>query len=747
MKKIPVVIVVICICIISCPGFGFADDSAGARIHGIRQQARSAFQTGDFAAAAALWQEVAAYLESRQDLQALANTYLRLAETCQAAGHLKKARFFLDKAHAPAMGLARPALRLDLWKTMGRHHDLSGDEEKAAIYFDKCLAAIDAATAPPLRGAIYLNYANHLYALKNYAGAATYYRMCLTIAEEIHDPALSVKARVNLIRTDRQQHPDDPATERLALALDRAGQLPDTYDKAMGLISIGRLARIPSMAYDALTTACRVARAINNPWLTSFALGALGQVYTGNGQIREAMQVTRQALDLARQIDATDILFRWQWDLGRQYGAAGDLDSAIAAYRQAVENVSTIREDLTADCRRRSGSSFRQTFGPVYLELADLLLKRNAGQADLADACQTVEQMKKMELQEYFQDDCVIALQARQSALDRAIPGTAVIYPVLLPDRTELVVIIDGAMTRYRVGVEQKVLIDLIRVFRKKIQQPGSRFLRYAQKLYHLLIRPFENDLAGHDISFLVFVPDGPLRTIPMSCLHDGQGFLVEKYALATTPGLTVTDLVPFRPRGAEVLLAGLTKGVQGFSPLPGVAAELGEIRTLFKTRLLMDHEFVSESVSTSLRQTPFSVVHIASHGQFGHDPGDTFILTHDSRLSLNALEELMAIGKFRKNPVELLTLSACQTAAGDDRSALGLAGIAVKSGARSALASLWFINDTATSRMVADFYKHLSRSRTKADSLRLAQMSLIDSDNYSHPAFWAPFLLIGSWL
>ena len=234
-----------------------------------------------------------------------------------------------------------------------------------------------------------------------------------------------------------------------------------------------------------------------------------------------------------------------------------------------------------------------------------------------------------------------------------------------------------------------------------------------------------------------------------MSALHSGKEFLIEKYALATTPGLTITDLGSFQHQGIKLLLNGLTKAVQGFSSLPNVALELEGINKLFNARMFVDQAFVHTALEKTLKQTPYSIVHIASHGQFDPDPNKTFLLTHDGKLTLDRLEDLMALSNFRTDPVELLTLSACQTAVGDDQAALGLAGVAVKSGARCALASLWFVNDKATSMLVIDFYKNLQESNkiSKAQALQTAQINLLKIEEYNHPAFWASFLLIGNWL
>jgi CHAT domain-containing protein len=138
----------------------------------------------------------------------------------------------------------------------------------------------------------------------------------------------------------------------------------------------------------------------------------------------------------------------------------------------------------------------------------------------------------------------------------------------------------------------------------------------------------------------------------------------------------------------------------------------------------------------------------VASHGKFESDVRDTFLLTYDGKLSMDRLEGYMASTTYREQPVELLTLSACQTAVGDDKAALGLGGVAVKAGARSALATLWYINDQASSLLITDFYANLKDSDvSKARALQEAQLDLLDDPRFNHPSYWAPFLLIGNWL
>jgi len=152
--------------------------------------------------------------------------------------------------------------------------------------------------------------------------------------------------------------------------------------------------------------------------------------------------------------------------------------------------------------------------------------------------------------------------------------------------------------------------------------------------------------------------------------------------------------------------------------------------------------------VDKELQEKPFSIVHIASHGQFDSDVNKTFVLTFDDKLTMDHLEQTVGRLRFRENALELLTLSACQTAAGDDRAALGLAGVAIKAGARSALATLWFIDDQASSELIAEFYQQLQKPTiSRARALQRAQVKLLSNWRYEHPGYWAPFLLLNNWL
>ncbi|MCP4701978.1 MAG: CHAT domain-containing protein [Gammaproteobacteria bacterium] len=147
--------------------------------------------------------------------------------------------------------------------------------------------------------------------------------------------------------------------------------------------------------------------------------------------------------------------------------------------------------------------------------------------------------------------------------------------------------------------------------------------------------------------------------------------------------------------------------------------------------------------------QKPYHIVHLATHARFYADPTKTFILTHDGKLDLQRLEQLLRAGRFHSTPVDLMMFSACETAKGNERAALGLGGVTVKTGVKSALASLWKVDDKATAELSTAFYRHLRNypHLNKAQALQQAQQELLKYPEYRHPAFWAGFLLIGNWL
>jgi CHAT domain-containing protein len=338
---------------------------------------------------------------------------------------------------------------------------------------------------------------------------------------------------------------------------------------------------------------------------------------------------------------------------------------------------------------------------------------------------------------------------SKVTKLDVVAQTAVVVYPILLANRTELLVSLPSGLKSVVVPVGLETLTDEVRRFRHEIENRATRdYLVHAQQLYTWLIRPIEDELKRAGVDTLVFVPDGPLRTIPMAALHDGNQFLIAKYAIATTPGLDLTDPRPIRRERAKVLAVGVAQSVQGFEALPNVATELDTLRALFNSTTLMDQQFVIANLENQVKKEQFTIVHVASHGGFGDDPSQTFLLTFDEKLTMERLDHFIGLFRYRDDPLELLTLSACDTAEGDDRAALGLAGVAVRAGARSALATLWEVDDAVAADLIMDFYRELqSSSASRAVALQRAQLKVLSDPRYRHPGYWSPFLMINSWI
>jgi CHAT domain-containing protein len=372
-----------------------------------------------------------------------------------------------------------------------------------------------------------------------------------------------------------------------------------------------------------------------------------------------------------------------------------------------------------------------------------------AAQEYLGHARDAIETYKAAELRDYFRDQCVDALQAKLTKLDTISPTTVVIYPIVFPDRTEVLASFSSGMQRYSVPITSEVLTKEVRLFRRTVEKRTTlEYLSPSQQIYDWLIRPLESELIRQKIQTLVFVPDGVLRTIPFSALHDGKSFLIQQYAIAMTPGLYLTDPRPLNLEKIRTLAGGLITSVQGFPSLPYVRDEVDSIRTLFQADQLINEEFRMGLLEQELRESRYGVLHIATHGKFSTDASDSFLLTFDGKLTMDKLDQLIGLFRFRQDPLELLTLSACQTAVGDDKAALGLAGVAIKAGARSALATLWFINDEASAELIAEFYRQLrDPSVSKAVAIQRAQIKLLGDRVYDHPAYWSPFLLLNNWL
>jgi CHAT domain-containing protein/lipopolysaccharide biosynthesis regulator YciM len=500
---------------------------------------------------------------------------------------------------------------------------------------------------------------------------------------------------------------------------------------------------------ELLTQTLAEARTLGDQRAEIQVLGKLGNLSERQQQWPTAQHFTVEALKLAQANGYSDLDYRLSWQLGRIQAAQGHTEAAIVAYNNAIKTLNPLQRNLTS-ASSEVRFAFRDAIDPIYRELVSLLLSQNTPATprpeNVIQARNLIESLQLSELVNFFQADCDVSNLAQIDHLD---PHSAIIYPIILRDRLEVIVSLPGQpLQHYGSALSKARITQGISLIQRELTNPFSqRYLPLAQRLYNDIIRPIETALETHAIQNLVFVLDGPLRNLPMSILHDGEQFLVEKYGIGITPGLQLFDPEPLQQQTLTALVGGLTEARQGFSELPYVQAEVERIARSMPSDVLLDEQFVETNLTDQLSSRSFPVVHLATHGEFGSTPEDTYILTWDDRVGVNEFSQLLQ-DRTGNNPIELLILSACRTATGDDRAALGLAGVAVRSGARSTLASLWYISDQSTSLLMGKFYELLSQQNmTKAEALRQAQLHLMRDPQYANPYYWAPFVLVGNWL
>jgi CHAT domain-containing protein len=773
---------VLCIAALACTRCS-APPGAGANAHATGENARNStpdeaaaadpalasFDRGELQRAASRWDDLAQQYHRHREYGRQVEAMVNLAAAYRMLGQQDMALQQLGQAVTLARSLNdRPRTALAL-SALGEASTYSRQAESAGPALAEALALARATGQTRLEAVVHNNMGNLRAAQGDFENAEQHYDRSATLAKQAGDEAQAAQAAVNHAWSAQADGRHARAAELANDAADALRAVADSHDKTLALLTVAQVmsdaaVHLPDQREKLLREARRnaeealgVARRLGDRRAEGDALGGLGHLDELAGRFDDALRLTRQAAFIAQEVQSPDALYRWRWQAGRLLRAQGHLTDALDAYRRALATLQGLRHDIAIGFGNRNlRSSFRQAVGPLYLETADLLFRRADDEPDAArqqpwllEARQTLESLKSAELTDYFQDDCINQLRSRIEQFVQVDPRTAVVYLAPMPDRTEILLSLSDSLRRFRSPVGADELERHVQEFRRRLEvRTTHRYIDEARRLYDWLIRPIEPTLTGLQIDTLVFVPDGALRTIPMAALHDGERFLIERFAVAVTPGLSLMEPRPLGERSPRLLMAGLSESVQGFAPLPHVRAELSQLQDEYGGVKLMDREFVRPAFARQVRQQPFGIVHIASHGQFKDDARQSFILAYDGKLTLDDLERTIRPSRYRGRPVELLTLSACQTAAGDDRAALGLAGIAVKAGARSALATLWTVNDDATSILIGRFYANLRRPDTsKARALRGAQVSLLRDPRYRHPFYWSPFLIIGNWL
>ncbi|MEE3715755.1 CHAT domain-containing protein [Tumidithrix elongata RA019] len=399
---------------------------------------------------------------------------------------------------------------------------------------------------------------------------------------------------------------------------------------------------------------------------------------------------------------------------------------------------------------------------------------------NLPKAFEAIEKAYISELEVYLGDDLkppVLNMNQAQEIIGdvsrRSGSISVLIYPVMLNDRIEILVIPPKdkgkPFHRYTNYANEAEIVALLEEYRANLRDSSSQdYLVQAQKLYDWVMRPIDDQLQALKIETVVFVMDSGLRVIPPAAMHDGKQFLMERYASANIPALRVTRLEDRDRKNTRVLAMGLTQAREGLSALPAVEIEIRTIGTQVLSGVaFLDQDFTVGNMQEQRSKASYGILHLGTHGQFLADRvKDSYIQFWDSKLRSHQIPGL----RFDKPAIDMLTLSACETAVGNN---LGISGLAVESGARSILASLWTVSDAGTAPLMISLYKAFPNAISKATALRQAQLDLLRGKvkvennqivgieglgaitlpkgtgnvDLRHPFFWSSFILVGNWL
>ncbi|OYD86863.1 hypothetical protein CDG77_32580 [Nostoc sp. 'Peltigera membranacea cyanobiont' 213] len=444
-----------------------------------------------------------------------------------------------------------------------------------------------------------------------------------------------------------------------------------------------------------------------------------------------------------------DIAYQWQWRLGRLYRQLKQNQKTDKAYTSALNSLDQVRGNILA-MNPDIQFDFKEKVEPVYHEYMEFLFSQEDN-SQRAVAIQ--DKLRIAEIENFLQCGRLATFSPPANSQDfSSFPP--VIFFIKLENQIQVVV--QTSKHFYRHKIDNKLARDsidnFIRVIHNQqfVKVQSYDYITYAHNLYKLLIVPIKQYLpkSGN----LVFILDSYFQSIPFDMLYDGNKYLTESYAISNASSFQQLQAKFEKEKQIKVLFAGISEAVilsektlvtESFQPLPQVNQEIKNIKkNINSVSVLLNDEFTNHNFREKFETDSFPIVHLSTHAQFSSDPDNTFLLTWKELLKVQQLKSLL---KNKQSPIDLLVLSACETAKGDRRSALGIAGITAQAGARSTLATLWLVDAESTAQLIGEFYKGLKNGLTKAQALRQSQLSLISSNNYSHPYYWAAFILVAS--
>lgn len=511
----------------------------------------------------------------------------------------------------------------------------------------------------------------------------------------------------------------------------------------------------------------------------------LANLLIDEGRLPEAQQV----LDLLKEHEYTDYIRGDSADSLASLSLTPAEQQAERDYDQSTAQIVSLSEQWS-QLRKIAARSPEQE--QQYQQLSQALEKANQGLNDY------YARLYKLFGQGSDANKQVADVKGEAAELRDEIaqtPHAVGLYTVVTSDRTSVLVITDAAIVARSYPIDAKTLGEKVAAFQQMLRNPERDPRPLAQELYGILVGPVRGDLDQVHAQTLIWSLDGVLRYVPMGALFDGQHYLVEHYNLVSITPVSIPHLSD-QPSLAKVsaLAMGISQKYEDrLNPLPSVVGELDDIvndpqvpgaHGVLPGTILLNGEFTERAMEGELDRVdrPHAIVHIASHFVFSSgDDTASYLLLAGKDTAGEGYH--LTVADFRDNPnlsltgTALLTVSACDTGvggnAGNGREVDGLAMTAQLKGARAVISSLWSVNDASTGALMADFYQRWSEGQgkvMKVEALREAQLDLlhgkvkppvvtsargvrfVENDlpagqtDYTHPYYWAPFVLTGNW-
>ncbi|HEY9707177.1 MAG TPA: CHAT domain-containing protein, partial [Oculatellaceae cyanobacterium] len=711
-------------------------------------------------------------------------------------GDYPKAISFYEQALAIARQTQSQIMEGITLLALGGIYYEQGDAQKTIELAQQAAVAFEASKSPAMK-----SFALQILS-SGYAGLQDYPKAIAAIEE-----SLSIERS----QKDRGSESDD--LRQLGYLYRKSGQLQQAISFYQAALATNPTPELPGSGSGARTGLARIYRQLNMP---TTAIAYYKQAVSGVEQVRHKIQGLPPELQTSflysgRKGETTADTYRELADLLLSQGRILEAQQVLELLKvQEIRDFTRTRGKSSEIALNPTEERIKQNNGSLIAlgqqiyecqqshcsQLSQLLDQRDVLTQQFNQKIQTIEKevRDRRANDKAFLDPEKLSLKAKQ--IVEAQPGTVLIYPLVLEDKIWLLWASKGGILKgIEVPVGEPQLVQTVFQFRELLKDPSSDITKVkatGKQLYDWLVKPLEAELKTNQIKHLVFSLDRAARYIPMSALFDGEKYLIENYTVSTVISADLTDTsdrVPLSTHNTSVLALGLSNAVPGFNPLPNVPAELNAIvrkQPTDKQGIYPGLEFLNSAFDfRSLRDNLYGhqLLHIATHGKFvpGSPEASYLVLGTGEKLTITQIATLQDLGS-----VQLVVLSACETALGERRQEDGIEinGISyffLKGGAKAVMASLWLVNDNSTRQLMQNFYSNLAQGTAtapigKSEALRQAQLSLLrgnpsktenldqraslapearpgsqtastnsTASGFSHPYYWAPFILIGN--